>query len=73
MAKRNFYQHQARKNANKMYVTEPPKTPYIKGFEDGFELALKSLEGVRVKSAVDIEIWKRTWTEILTDDSEWNY
>ena len=73
MAKRNFYQHQARINANKMYVTEPPKTPYIKGFEDGFELALKSLEDVRIKSAVDIEIWKRTWTEILTDDSEWNY
>jgi hypothetical protein len=73
MAKRNYYQHQARINANKMYVTEPPKTPYIRGFEDGFELALKSLEGVCIKSAADIKEWRRVWTKVLTDEKVWNY
>lgn len=72
MAKRNYYQHCARQKARKLGLTGEQKDAYTKGYEDGFELALETIDELIKRGVFSPEIWRDVWTNILTDDSEWD-
>ena len=81
MAKRNYYQHAARRLAAKNYTNKKEQEACRYGYEKGAENILENLKEmvlnppIKHYSAKDvirsIEIFIDTETNVLTDDSEW--